>query len=207
MTGTGKTTFAKRLITTLKDAYPGAHVYILDTKPMHRDFQDIQGYRIESDEAPDALKSPGAVQVWCPNVDDVKQFDTWFRRIAHNEKPAIVLVDELANLTGFTGRVFPQGYALLMKQGRGIDMSIISLTQEAAYVPRQVFSQPTHVLQFRVLNEFDRRLGAKLLGRSKDEYHVQPSAKHGFFYRKVDSDSPTTHEYSSYEEFFGSRFS
>ncbi len=197
ITGCGKTTLAKRLVQELRRSYPAAHTYILDSKGAG-DFDDIPGLRIYDDVAPDALKTPGQVQIWSPPYDNLVAYHQWFEKILQARKPAIVLIDELSSLTGEKQNAYPIGYAKLMKQGRGLDISVISLTQEAAYIPRQTFGQTTHLLSFRLEDEHDKRKVAKKLSI---EWERTPRHPYGFFYRRLDR-PVATYEYRDWKEFF-----
>jgi hypothetical protein len=197
ITGSGKTVWAKQLIHRLRANYPGARTYILDSKDAG-DFDDLAGQRVTGQHAPDSLRTAGQTQIWQPPLNDLGQYHQWFMNILRAKKPSIVLVDELASLGGSRPNTFPQGYALLMKQGRRLEMCVISLTQEAAYVPRQTFGQLTHLVRFRLENDYDRRMAAKHLNIEKDR---EPRHAYGFFYKRLDRPGQA-HEYRDWQEFF-----
>jgi hypothetical protein len=199
-TGTGKTTFANELLDRLKRAYPAANIYVLDTKQSGRDFEHLPG-RIRTREAPDALATPGAIQVWQPDQDDVSEYDKWFTRIYEARKPAIVLVDELSNIGGSTGRSYPRGYNLLMKQGRALAISVISLTQEAAYIPRSTFGQTTHIVRFSLRNAYDGKEADRAMGREQKELGQNPPDRYGFYYATMNTPGRIRY-YSDYKRFF-----
>lgn len=200
MTGSGKTTFTKELIHQLRAAYPTARTYILDSKQAG-DFSDFAGV-IRSREAPDALATAGAIQVWQPELDNVGEYDVWLQRIYRARQPAIVVIDELSSLST-SGRSYPEGYALLMKQGRGLDISVITATQEAAYIPRQTLGQTTHLIRFRLLDAYDaRNVDAKLL-RPRSEWGTNPASRYGFYYRRLDDEPRPPYLYSTFKHFFG----
>lgn len=200
MTGCGKTTWARELLKRLRLAYPGAGVYILDSKQVG-DFAAFDGVRITSQLPPGPVGRAGEVQIWQPPVDDVEGYSEWFETILHARKPAIVLVDELSSLGGMSGRQFPLGYFKLMKQGRGLDISMISLTQEAAYIPRVTLGQTNHLVRFRLLNEHDQKTADKILGRNE---RGEPVGKYGFFYRRLDTLAGSV-QYRNWQEFFAER--
>jgi hypothetical protein len=197
MTGSGKTTWARELLTRLRSAYPAARTYILDSKQMG-DFAMFPGYVIRDQISPDALKEPGAIQIWQPPIDDVGQYSDWFLKILKAREPAIVLVDELSSLGGLHGRSFPLGYMQLSKQGRGLDICKISLTQEAAYIPRVTLGQTSHLLRFRLLNEHDQRTADKMLGRQDKG---EPPHRYGFYYKRLDR-ADDVYLYRGHQDFF-----
>jgi hypothetical protein len=175
--------------------------YILDSSN-DKDFRSFPGQHIESEEAPDAICTPGGVQIWRPPLDDIEEYDIWFTRILRAEQPAIVLIDELSSLGGMTGRSFPRGYFLLSKQGGKHGISLISCTQEAAYIPRVTLGQSTHIVRFRLLDSHDAKKVDKLLRRPEEEWGQDPLDKHGFWHRRTDADAPA-HYYKHHQEFFG----
>lgn len=196
----GKSTFARELIARLRDAYPAMRTYILDSSN-DKDFRKFAGVHIESEQAPAPLAQAGAVQIWRPPVDDNDEYDHWFMSILRKEQPALILIDELSSLGGLHARSFPRGYHLLSKQGGKHGVSMISCTQEAAYIPRVTIGQTTHLVRFRLLDKHDARKVDKLLRRPENEYGADPPDRYGFFYRRTDSDGGP-HYYRSYQEFF-----
>jgi hypothetical protein len=197
----GKSTFSRELLRELREAYPALRTYILDSSN-DKDFRTFPGLHIESEEAPDPIRQPGAIQVWRPPIDNIESYDAWLTRILKAEQPAIVLIDELSSLGGMSGRSFPRGYFLVSKQGGKHGISLISCTQEAAYIPRVTLGQTTHVVRFRLLDSHDAKKVDKLLRRPEDEWGVDPGDKHGFFHRRTDHDGPG-HYYKDHREFFG----
>lgn len=200
MTGSGKTTMAKKLLEHLRDAYPAARVYILDSKQAG-DFDDVDGYRIKDEVAPDVLHTPGAVQIWQPPDDDLDQYDAWFKKILLHRQPAIIKVDESASIIAKNGDA-PEYYRKLNKLGRAFGVCLISLTQEAAYIPRTLLGQATHVVRFRLLDGYDVKKIDKLVGRSKEDHGLDLPDPYGFIHRRVDKALPG-HYYKNHQEFFG----
>lgn len=191
---------AKELLYRLRQAYPAARVYILDTKQAG-DFDSIDNaYRIDSQEAPDALRTPGAVQVWQPPDDDLDEYDLWFKRILLARKPAVVKIDELSSIVDRRGEA-PPYYRKLNKLGRAFGIMLMSLSQEAAYIPRQTLGQTTHVVRFRLLDGYDVRKLDKLVGRSKEEQGMDLPDPYGFIHRRIDKALPG-HYYTDHKEFF-----
>jgi hypothetical protein len=199
----GKSTFCRELLYHLRDSYSAVRTYILDSSN-DKDFRSFPGIHIETEEAPDVLRTPGGVQIWRPSgIDDIAEYDKWLFRILKAEEPAIVLIDELSSLVkGNTSINFPRGYSLLSKQGGKNGVSLISCTQEAAYIPRQTLGQTTHIVRFRLLDEHDAKKVDKLLRRPESERGSDPRDKHGFFHRRTDTDGGP-HYYKNHREFFG----
>jgi len=197
----GKSTWSRELLKQLRSSYPAMRTYILDSSG-DKDFLAFPGVHVESEEAPDVLRTPGAIQIWRPPMDDVKQYDTWLMRILKAENPAIVLIDELSSLGGMHGRSFPRGYFILSKQGGKHGISLISCTQEAAYIPRVTLGQTTHLVRFRLLDSHDAKKVDKLLRRPESDWGIDPADKYGFFHRRTDADGPG-HYYKHHAEFFG----
>lgn len=195
-TGTGKTTFSKELLRTLSGAYPDVPVYILDSKAVG-DFEEWGDSIVADAAVPKAI--PHGVQVWQPGVDDLKAFEVWFDAIRYAPGPALVLVDEVSSLVRRSGADAPPAFQKLLKQGRALGKLVISCSQEIPYVPRQIKTQATHLVRFRLAGEYDPSKANYLLGRgSKDP---EPTAKHGFFYCRADQIGKVT-EYSSFHDFF-----
>lgn len=197
----GKSTWSRELLKHLRSAYPAMRTYILDSSN-DKDFRQFPGLHIETEQAPDPLHTPGGVQIWRPPIDDIEEYDKWLMRILRAEQPAIVLIDELSSLGGMHGRSFPRGYFILSKQGGKHGISLISCTQEAAYIPRVTLGQTTHLVRFRLLDSHDAKKVDKLLRRAEDEWGVDPPDKFGFFHRRTDVDGPGNY-YKSHQEFFG----
>jgi hypothetical protein len=146
------------------------------------------------------LRTPGAVQIWQPPDDDLDEYDLWFKRILYARKPAIVKIDELSSIVDKRGEA-PEYYKKLNKQGRAFGILIMSLSQEAAYIPRQTLGQTTHVVRFRLLDGYDVRKVDKLVGRSKEEQGLDLPDPYGFIHRRIDKATPGYY-YSDHKEFF-----
>lgn len=197
MTGTGKSTFAVHLAQELRRLYPTVGLYVLDSKgdPL---FARWPGF--DSGEAPPPpLREPGGVQIWSPPWDDLAGYDAWLGGILKARRPAIVFVDELSSLGANRGAAFVTNFARVLKQGRALGISAIVLSQEAAYIPRQVANQATHAVVFRLQDEVDQRRAAKLLGLPAPR---DPAREFAFHYRRLAPRPGITTEYPSYRAFF-----
>lgn len=181
----------------LRRLYPDACTYILDSK-VAGDFNGYGG-RLDSERAPAPLHTPGAIQVWQPPTDDKREYDNWLGGILKRRRPAIVLIDELSSLGNNTGQSYVSNFARIQKQGRGLGICTITLTQELAYIPRQVHGQMTHFVRFALHDEHDQKAAAKHLGQSEPR---EPRKQHGFFYVNVTRLPRTAIEYDGYDDFF-----
>lgn len=205
MTGSGKTTWARKLLQSLRSFYPQVPVYILDSK-QSGDFTGWPG-AVWTREAPGPIAY--GMQIWQPPFDDVEQINQWLGNIHRRRAPAIILLDELSSLakgTSASRATYPVNYATLMKQGRALGQCVISLTQEAAYIPRQTMNQSTHLVRFMLLDDYDTRKIDQKLGRVKRGQRVEedlnPRDPHGFFYARIDKLPLRCFYYPSYHLFF-----
>jgi hypothetical protein len=202
----GKTTFARELLRAYRRAYADVPIYILDTKQSG----DFRGWRgaTWSDTAPSPITH--GMQIWQPLEDNQREYNQWLANIFYHRKPAIVFIDELSALTGEKENPnnFPRMYRVMLKQGRALGMCVFSLTQEAAYLPKQTLGQMTHFVRFRVQDEYDARKADSLLGRIRradgaGDGGGEPVDEHGFFYARMDKQPRQFHYYQSYRDFFG----
>jgi len=180
--GCGKTTGARGLIGGLRKLYPMASVYTLDSKG-DRMF-DHEANLVQTEEPPPPL-APGASVVWRPPTDDLGAYDAWFESILKTRRPAIVFVDELSSIGKAHGQSFAPGYAKLLKQGRSLHQCVITLSQEAAYIPRQVTGQLHHLIRMRLLDEYDAKKLDRL-AHGKHDPRREPLRPHGLWYKRLD---------------------
>jgi hypothetical protein len=196
--GSGKTTWAKQLIQHLFSLWPDMRVYVLDSKGDPRDFGSWRGI-VEQDGPPRPLREPGGVQVWRPGFDDLRAYDEWFGGIRSARKPAIVLVDEVSSISDKGGEAVPE-YQKLMKQGRGLEIMPLTLSQEMAGFDRRATGQATHFVRFGLLGDYDRRRANTLMGRGPKE--EEPAHRYGFWYQRLDRRPYTPVYYESWRAFF-----
>lgn len=203
--GSGKTTFARNWMPAMNIEYPGVRNYILDSKGYGEfdDFAALPGAQLVMDAtAPMTLTEAGGIQIWKPPLNNPVEYNNWFGSILRDQKPCIILIDELASLAvGRRSVAFPDNYILLLKQGRIMEESVVSMTQEMAYIDRNVFGQMTHFLRFFLINKFDLRESNSLMGMSDRDRYRNPSNEHGFFYRRMDKPTWPTYEYTGWQEF------
>lgn len=215
-TGTGKTHLNDRLIRLIAGATRGfLPIYILDSKcPMARpDKSDFKSYfrakgigkRHTGQKVPPVIRPRGRdfVQVWTPEEDDLDMYDSWFKQIYQEGAPALVVVDELSSVTTEQGKG-TRYFNILLKQGRGLEISMDNLTQSPAHVPQSLLRQAMHVLRFRLNDEYDSGKLTKAMGRKVTE---EPAHEHGFWYRNVQvpvAKMPAVY-YEDAAELFGGR--
>lgn len=201
-TGSGKTTFARLLLRRTQELWPHVSIYVLDSK-VSGDFAGWPGLRT-GDSAPGVLSgADGGVQVWQPDLGDLTQYDEWMRKILRHHdrtRPALVMIDELSSVAPNRER-YPDGLAMLLKQGRGKGISLVSLTQNAVNIPRDVLGQTTHLVRFRLQTDTDARRVDPLLWR--DSHIREPEAAHGFHYKRLDTPADAPLIFKDARQLFG----
>jgi energy-coupling factor transporter ATP-binding protein EcfA2 len=197
-TGTGKTTFARHLLSELHSIYADVPIYILDSKG-YGDFEQWHANGgLVATEAPPPPIAHG-IQVWQPGIDDQDTYAEWFDQLLRVPGPAITLVDEISSIGNKKGDA-PREFERLLKQGRALGKLTINCSQEMAYVPKQIKTQTTHVVRFRMANTgFDNQKANAIMGRENNA--PEPSAQYGFFYRRIDRLMEPV-EYASHHDFF-----
>lgn len=205
VTGSGKTLFAKRLVRQLAGLFAGVNVYALDSKGAD-DFATWPGLVAEQ-EAPAALRRPGGIQVWQPPDDDSADYDAWLGGIKEAKLPSIVLIDELSSLGANGPQSYPANLARLLKQGRSLRICVVCLTQEAAYIPRQIAKQASHFVYFGLSpDDYHGNVqAANLLSMPRprqNEPGPTPGRQYGFYYRRLLPKAGPVVEYDRYQEFF-----
>lgn len=198
MSGSGKTTFAKQLIPRIQTWW-GVPIIILDTKGQG-EFDELATTLHVSQTAPQ-FPVHGGVLVWKPPLDNLDEYNVFLERILRAHVPCFLLIDELSNLGRGNPDSYVPNYALLLKQGRGLKICILSMVQEVAAIPRQTTGQTSHLFRFHLLNDYDRIKTARLLGLSNVQKYLEPPYPFGFFYRRVDKPSPL-YSYDNWQEFF-----
>lgn len=199
-TGSGKTTFAKRLLQTYYDAAAkrgGAiPIYILDTKgfaaaKLGRDdfrlFYAVPHGRVHRAAEPPEIRRPKKGPefiVWQPDPEEamLDSFDEFFARLYRSGVPSLTYIDELSSITDATGKKYPRYYDILLKQGRGLYQALITTTQSPAYIPPSVLRQTTHMLRFRLNDTYDAQKIWRVMGKAAEE---EPRDEFGFWYRDV----------------------
>lgn len=210
-TGSGKTWLSREILKFYYRATAGrVPIYILDTK-MQGDFKDFQarsvGQTHKGNTLPPILKKTGGKPfvVWQPEEDDFQLYDDFFKAIYQagklNRGPAIVYLDELSSITNGAGKA-PRYYDILQKQGRGMNIGLVSVTQSPAFIPANLIRQATHMIRMHLNDDYDVKKIVKAMG---PEALDDPFDDFGFFYRnctKPKKKSPAVY-YEDMKEFFG----
>lgn len=212
-TGTGKTVLNKELIRRFILATEGfMPVYILDTKcpvsaPGMSDFKEFfqkdVGIRHTGNKIPKPIKPKGKnfVQVWTPEEDILEHYDEYFKSIYQAGSPAVVVVDELSSVSTNRGDI-TRYHNILMKQGRGLSISSINLSQSPSFIGQSIVRQAMHVFRFRLNDSYDSKKLNGVMGKAVEE---EPADPYGFWYRNVQipvRKAPAAY-YKNMQEFFG----
>lgn len=188
-------------------------VYILDTKcpissPEMSDFKEFFRTDIGKRHTGNAIPNPIApqgknfVQVWTPEEDIPEQYDEYFKKIYQAGRPALVVVDELSSVEANGRGDLTRYHNILLKQGRGLSISSINLTQSASHIGGSILRQAMHVFRFRLNDAYDFKKMNSIMGRAVEE---EPTDTFGFWYRNVQipvRKSPASY-YMDMQEFFG----
>lgn len=212
-TGSGKTVFDRALINMYaiqaehaKRLFP---IYIIDSK-MAGDFTQYHqkgfGTLVRGNDVPklNTRLKKGIFTVWQPEEDSLEMYDAFFKQIYQARQPAIILVDEISNITNQSGSRYPRYFDILLKQGRGLNIGLIMNTQAPSFIPANLIRQATHMLRFTLNSEYDTKKIETQLGREYGK-DWNPPDEHGFVYRNLTrprTKFPTIY-YHSMQEFFG----
>jgi len=189
------------LLVYLRRHYPEARRYVLDSTDdpdMVRMIPDA--LQVTGNTMPDRLRDSNKTLVWTPKNGKLPiTYNTWFEMLNDSREPQIVIIDEIASITGEA----LEGLEGMLKQLRKHGGTVICLTQEIGKVDTTIFGQLTHFVQF-FLNpkSYDLSQARNFLGIEKHEQRP-PRFQHGFFYRKTRGNYPMK-EYRDLHEFFNS---
>lgn len=164
--GMGKTKLIKEIIRKKLELQPYMNIYHLDTKKQG-DFSAHDGTLIVSEKAPRAFTTQGNKMVWQPLRDDILEYDAFFTDILQAGLPAIVNIDECKNMV-WNGRI-ARGLEILLSQARLPGIDVLGGTQEVAKSPRQMLSQASHIICFRIINAYDVNMMLKYLSMYKEK--------------------------------------
>jgi hypothetical protein len=196
----GKTTAIKGLVRHEVSLHRELCVYWIDTKKQG-DFNESDGTVIASEIAPDAFTTHGQRMVWQPiGGDDLKQYNKFYANILRAGIPAIVGIDETANMN-FNGKV-PRELDLLMLQGRAFGISVYGGTQRVAQSPRELLSQASFVISFNLTNKYDKRsmIEALELTDEKGDYVKSLDLRqYQLWYRDIKNGRPAK-KFNTYHE-------
>jgi hypothetical protein len=199
-TGSGKTRFSLGLLEYYRRLAPKVARYVLNSTA--DDMPEVHApMTFYGDIPPDVMNDGTYTQVWVPDVDNLSAYNQWLLKILQARRPAVVLIDEVASLTGNSKQVqVLEGHMKLLKQGRKHGISVINETQELTRVPTVIFNQMEYYVQFRLNNDVTQAaMARRYLDVTKAEYH-QPRAPYGFFLKR--SGLSVVKEYRSMNELF-----
>ncbi|MGH9637146.1 MAG: hypothetical protein ACRD72_20125 [Candidatus Angelobacter sp.] len=153
-------------------------LYILDGL----NIGDYSGFanHVESTKAPGVRLKNKRVQVWHPLLEDALECEKWLREIRESAdpgEPTFVLINELEEVI-YEKMGFSEEYRKLEKMGRGLKITMITLTQEASYIPRTALGQATYWVRFFLGNEVDSRK----LDKKMRNFAGEPTTPFGFFF-------------------------
>ena len=198
-TRTGKTTLLRELIYRLRRFWPITPIQILDSKQAG-DFRGWEG-AWRRQEIPPAIED-GHLIWQPPDGDDIDLYNDWLEGIYNRRKPVIIVIDELSSLAGDTiGKHprYPEALRKIQKQGAGLNIMMIIVTQEVAGIPRQVRNQATHIARFRLIDAYDGQEVDRLIQRSIRD--GEPADQHGFWYNRTDEPGRVLQYFASYQSF------
>lgn len=174
--------------------FPESGVNILDSKGDEA-FDGWPGM-LPSAKAPRAA-DPGAIVVWRPDVDDMREYDAWFGHLLKARRRAIVLVDELSSVCDKAGHP-TVNLNRLLKQNRSLGITLLIGTQETHWIPRNTLGQAVHILRFALLHPRDANaIDMSYLGL---EERREPAEQHGFLYCNVTRNPRQVIEYGNIRE-------
>lgn len=200
-TGSGKTYFTlKGLLEYMRLRYPKAKRYVLDSTDDPQIENIVHAPRlVEGDKSPDLLRDSTYTLIWRPRHSQLpEEYARWFRRLNDAREEQIIVIDEVASITGEAEFELEP----LLKQLRKHGGTCIVETQSIANVDPNVFRQMSHFFQFFINAEtYDLARARAYLGQAKEDQRP-PRFEHGFFYRPTRGNFPYK-EYRDMRDFFG----
>ena len=189
-TGSGKTTLARGLLSWRRnqsaewDWYP---IFVLDTK-QQGDFDGLGFTKVTRLRQLPKVAQKNRLIIYAPIPEEknTRFYDGFFRWIRAMGGPSLTYIDEMADIA--KGNSVSYEYSLLMKQGRGDNMSIWGATQFPVDVPRDFLGAAEHFFVFDLKRKSDRERAAELIG---DEAKPRVKEKYGFWYYNDDMRTAT----------------
>lgn len=178
-------------------------IYILDTKQQgdFKKFYPIAHRHYGNSLPPKKWWTPQKpILIWQPESDDMALYDKWFNDIYTLRSPSIIYIDELSSITSVSGKA-PRGYDILLRQGRGLGIGVVSVTQSPSFVPAMLLRQATYLVRFTINDEYDIAKLTRVMGRAVAQ---QPPDEHGFWFRDLRKPvvySPPLY-FADYRDFF-----
>lgn len=193
-TGCGKTTLSKELAIEYVKKLQNHRLYVLNSK-YGDDFKEWGGNFPTNGKKPKALKGNERLQIWSPLHRINEEIEGWLDRIL-NDGPCVLYIDELIHLM-YKRTDFSMKYEEIMKVGRSKGVSVIANTQNLVKLPYTTITQSTHLVRFRLLSPYERRLSQMLL---QSEEKLKEPNKYGFYYGNM-TDMSVPKLYDHYSKF------
>lgn len=206
-TGSGKTTFSNAYMRTAAISSNGhLPILILDTK-LQNDFKMF--YKVANMHYGNTLpparwytqKKP--FLIWQPETDDLSLYDAYFKQIYELREPCMVYIDEVSSITKSSGKP-PRYYDILLKQGRGMGIGVVNVTQSPSFVPPMMLRLTTYWFRFTLNDDYDLHKVASRMGRA---VLTPPPDPYGFWFRDVRR--PVAYNppqyFKNYQDFFSRR--
>lgn len=195
-TGSGKTSFATVLATTLIPVDEGEwQAWWIDTKGDPKDIKRLKDWgflhvNAYKRDVPKHIKRHNRIYFPVRERDGGPSIITQSQQIiadALRRKKVLLIIDEYTHVV-VNSRSPGKHLGNAFRTGRGLNVGIIGCTQEPVYVPRQLLSQAGHLFLFEVTYPPD----LKYLTNLYTEY-VQPletyNHQHGFHTKHIDGPS------------------
>lgn len=189
-TGSGKTVLSNELLKIYYNATQAKVPFLVIDSKITGDFNYLTknkqiGQVIKGNNVKAVLKSMEKIPftIWQPEEDDFDLYNEIFKGIylrgRNKNVPGIVMIDELSSICNAAGKA-PRYWEILNKQGRGMHIGMINLTQSPSFVPPSLLRQATHAIRMQLNDEYDVKKLARLMGRDVEE---APVDDYGFWYR------------------------
>jgi hypothetical protein len=208
-TGAGKTTFARKLIARYLIFYSlMLPIYLIDPKNVG-DFTPLSAYvgqEVEDNSIPHlGVRQRGKpITLWHPESDNLDVYSQFFDLMLYGAKkhkmPGLLVVDEIGSITTRQGEA-PQSFDKLERQGRGLNLPIIGLSQSSANIPFSLMRQASYIALFTIDELYDQK---KLVSYFGPIAKQPPPDKYGFFLRnkQVPLVREPVHYYKNAQAFF-----
>ena len=187
-TGSGKTTFAVKLIARYLIFYSlMLPIYIIDPKNVgdFKGFFPYVGQEVSDNSIPElGIRQRGKpVTLWHPESDNLEVYSQFFELLLWGAKkhkmPGLLVIDEIGSITTKSGEA-PESFDKLERQGRGLKIPIIGLSQSSAKVPFSLLRQASYIVLFVIDEEYDQK---KLVSYFGPIAKQPPPNKYGFYLR------------------------
>lgn len=179
-TGSGKTTLARAILDKRE------YVVVLDTKRRIT----WPGYTVFTDFGKLTDVDPVKVKrvIYKPTFDDIVNnngatINAFFRWVFERQRCALY-VDELADVA--TGDDFPFHYGKCLREGRELEIEVISGTQRPTNIPQIAMSEAEHVYCFKLRMFADRQRVERLTGIASEK--IAALFKRQFLYAPQDGE-------------------